>query len=52
MQIPTKSQFIVLASRFEQLHGIPYIIGAIDGFNIYLAPVVGVEDYYYMKYFI
>jgi hypothetical protein len=31
-----------LASQFEALHGIPYIVGAIDGSHIpFLAPVIG-----------
>jgi hypothetical protein len=42
IQIPSKSQFRVLASKFEQLHGIPYIIGAIRGSHILvLAPIIG-----------
>ena len=34
------------------MHGIPYIIGAIDGSHILvLAPIIGGEDYYCMKSF-
>ena len=45
MQTPCESCFRVLASRFEQSHGIPYIVGAIDDSHIHvLAPVVGGED--------
>ena len=52
VQTPNESQFRVIASRFEQLHGIPYIIGAIDGSHIpVLAPVIGGEDYYCRKSF-
>jgi len=52
VQTPSESQFRVLASLFEKLHGIPYIIGAIDGSHIpVLAPVIGGEDYYCRKSF-
>ena len=52
VQTPNKSQFKVLASKFEQLHGIPYIIGAIDESHIFvLAPIIGGEDYYCRKSF-
>ena len=52
VQTPSESQFRVLASKFEQLHGIPYIIGAIDGSHILvLAPIIGGEDYYCRKSF-
>ena len=52
VQTPSESQFRVLASRFEKLHGIPYIIGAIDGSHIpVLAPVIGGQDYYCRKSF-
>jgi hypothetical protein len=47
VQFPSESQFKVLASQFEALHGIPYIVGAIDGSHIpILAPVIGGGDYY------
>ena len=45
IQTPDESQFRVLARKFEQLHGIPYVIGAIDGSHI-LAAVISGEDYY------
>ena len=52
IQTPDESQFRILARRFEQLHDIPYVIGAINGSHILvLAPVVGREDYYYKKSF-
>jgi hypothetical protein len=52
VQTPSKSQFRVLASKFEELHGIPYIIGAIDGSHILvLAPIIGGEDYYCRRSF-
>ena len=52
VQMPSESQFRVLAREFEALHGIPYIIGAIDGLHIaVLAPMVGGEDYYCRKSF-
>jgi hypothetical protein len=52
VQTPSESQFRVLASRFEELHGISYIIGATDGLHIpILAPVIGGEDYYCRKPF-
>jgi hypothetical protein len=45
IQTPSKSQLRVLASKFEQLHGILYVIGAIDGsHNHILASVIGGED--------
>jgi hypothetical protein len=49
---PCELQFKVLAFQFEALHGIPYIVGAIDGSLIHvLAPVIGREDYYCPKSF-
>jgi hypothetical protein len=52
VQIPSESQFRVFVSKFEQLHGIPYIIGAIDGSHILvLAFVISGEDYYCRKSF-
>jgi hypothetical protein len=52
VQFPSESQFKVLASQFEALHGIPYIMDAIDGSHIpILALVIGQEDYYYRKSF-
>ena len=36
VQTPSESQFRGLASKFEKLHGIPYIIGAIDGSHIHV----------------
>lgn len=43
----SESHFRVLASKFKELHGISYVIGAIDGLYIpVLALVVGGEDYY------
>ena len=42
VQTPSESQFRVLASKFEELYGIPYIIGAIDESHIsVLALVIG-----------
>ena len=52
VQTPSESQFRILASKFKQLHGIPYIIGATDGSHIpILAPIIGGEDYYCRKSF-
>ena len=52
VQMPSESQFRILAKQFEALHGIPYIVGAIDGSHIaVLAPIVGGEDYYCRKSF-
>jgi hypothetical protein len=52
VQFPNESQFKVLASQFEALHGIPYIVGAIDGSYIpILAPMIGGGDYYCRKSF-
>lgn len=49
MQIPSVPQLRILASRFEQLFHIPYIIGAIDRSHIsILASVIG-PKYYYCK---
>ena len=46
VQTPSESQFRVLASRLEKSHGIPYIIGAIDGLHIHvLALLFGGQDY-------
>jgi hypothetical protein len=51
-QFPSESQFKVLASQFEDLHGIPYIVGAIDGLHIpILAPMIEGEDCYCRKLF-
>jgi hypothetical protein len=50
--MPSKSQFRILAKEFEALHGIPYVVGAIDGSHILvLTPINGGEDYYYLKSF-
>ena len=52
VQIPSGSQFRVLASNFEKLHEISYIMGAIDGSHILvLAPIIGEEDHYCRKSF-
>ena len=52
IQTPDESQFGVLAKRFEQLHSISYVIGAINGLHILvLALVVGGEYYYCLKLF-
>ena len=52
VQTPSESQFRVLASRFEKLHIIPYIIDAVDGSHIsVLAPLLGGQDYYCRKSF-
>jgi hypothetical protein len=52
VQFPSESQFKILASQFEALYGIPYIVAAIDGSHIpVLAPVIGGEDYYCWKSF-
>jgi hypothetical protein len=52
VQTPSKSQFRILALKFEQLHRKPYIICAIDGLYILvLAPVIGGENYYCRKSF-
>ena len=50
VQILSGSWFRVLASRFEQLHDMPYIIRKIDGSYIFvLPPVVGRIDHSYRK---
>ena len=52
VQTSSESQFRILASRFEKLHDIPYIIGAIDGsHNLVLAPLIGGQYYYCRKSF-
>lgn len=52
VHMPSESQFRVLTRKFEALHGIPYIVGAIDGSHIVaLAPMVGGKDYYCRKSF-
>jgi hypothetical protein len=41
VQIPSELHFRILTSRFEQLHGIHYIIGTIDELhNHVLAPII------------
>ena len=52
VQTPNELQFRLLASKFEQLHGIHYIIGAMDGSHTsVLAHVIGGEYYYCRKSF-
>ena len=52
VQMPSELQFRILAREFKALHGIPYIMSAIDGSHILvLVPVVGGEDYYCRKLF-
>ena len=52
IQFPSPARFKVLAQEFEALHGIPHIIGTIDGSHIpILAPVIGGENYHYRKSF-
>lgn len=52
VQFPSEVQFRVLVAEFQALHGIPYIVGAIDGSHIpILAPLIGGEDYYCRKSF-
>jgi hypothetical protein len=52
VQFPSPARFRVLAQEFEALHGIPYIIGAIDGSHIPIfAHVIGEDDYYCKKSF-
>ena len=52
VQTLSELQFRVLGSKYEKLHGIPYIIGAIDGSHIFvLAYVLGGEDDYCRKSF-
>lgn len=47
IQTPDESQFRILDRRFEKLHDVPYVIGAIDGSHILVqAHVVGRVDYY------
>jgi hypothetical protein len=42
VQFLSESQFKVLTSQFEALHGIPYIVGTIDGSHILvLVPMIG-----------
>jgi hypothetical protein len=53
IQILDESQFRVLAKMFEQLHGLPYIIGQIDGLHIHVqVPVIGGEGYNILNHFI
>ena len=52
VQMPSESQFRVLAKEYEAIHGIPYVVGAIDGSHIpVLAPMYGGENYYCRKSF-
>jgi hypothetical protein len=45
VQMPSESQFRVLAKEFEALHKIPYVVGAIDESHILiLAPIYGGEN--------
>ena len=49
---PNEYKFRELAKDFEALHGIPYVVGVIDGSHIpILAPINGGEDYYCQKSF-
>jgi hypothetical protein len=51
-QTPNKSQFMVLAVRFKQLHDVLYVIEATNMSHILvLAMVVGGEHHYYRKSF-
>jgi hypothetical protein len=52
VQMPSESQFRVVAKEFEVLHKIPYVVGAIDRSHIpVLGPIYGGEDYYCRKSF-
>ena len=52
VQFSSPTRFRISAQEFEALHGIPYIIGAIDGSHIpILALVIGGEYYYCRKSF-
>jgi hypothetical protein len=52
VQLPILAWFRILAQEFKALHGIPHVIGAIDGSHIpTLALVIGGEDYYCRKAF-
>jgi hypothetical protein len=45
VQMPSESQFRVLAKEFNALHRISYVVGVIDGSHIHgLAPIYGGED--------
>ena len=50
VQTPNESQFMILTTRFEQLHCISYTIRAINRSHIIiLALVANKEDYYCRK---
>ena len=49
---PSPSRFKDISQQFEALHGIPYIVGTIDGSHIpIIAPAQHAADYYYRKGF-
>ena len=49
---PSSSRFKDISQRFEALHEIPYIVGAIDGSHIpIIAPAQHAPDYYCRKSF-
>ena len=52
VQTPNESQFRVLASKFERLHGITYNVRATSESYVYVlaSEIVG-KDFYYMKSF-
>ena len=52
VQIPSESQFRLLAKEFEVLHGISYVVDAINGSYIpVLAPIYRGEEHYCRKSF-
>ena len=49
---PTTRKIIQMAREFEELHGIPYVIGTIDGSHIpIIAPLLDPTSHYYQKRF-
>ena len=49
---PSPSQMLAISENFEALHGIPYVVGAIDGSHIpIIAPEQHAADYYCRKGF-
>jgi hypothetical protein len=49
---PTLTRIKINATKFKALHGIPYVLGAIDGSHILIvAPPKDLASYYYQKGF-
>ena len=49
VQMPSESQFRILAKEFEALNGSPYVVGAIDGSHILVLAHIYWEEYYYCR---